>query len=57
MWLGTEAARWLNECLTKDVVDAKSSESRRQTNWREFWLIPCGVVVFSLVLLLLLFTT
>ncbi len=56
MWLGTEASGFLNQSLTKEVADPQTGETRRVTDWRTFWLVPCVGVVVCLILFVLLFS-
>jgi hypothetical protein len=55
MWIGTEASGWLNQYLTKEVVDPKTGVTGRITNWRLFWAVPCVGCVISLILFLAFF--
>jgi nucleoside transporter len=55
MWLGTEFSGWLNQWLTVEVPDPKTSTTVRVTDWRKFWLVPCVGVLISLVVFVLLF--
>jgi nucleoside transporter len=41
MWLGGEASGWLNQWMTRDVVDPTTGQTTRVTNWALFWLVPC----------------
>ena len=53
MWLGTEAAGWLNQALTRETVDEATGQTTRVTNWRAFWAICCLGVVAALVVYLI----
>ena len=55
MYLGTEASGWLNQRLTREVVDPATGTSERVTDWRTFWLIPAVSITVSVVLFVLLF--
>ena len=55
MYFGTEASGWLNQRLTREVVDPATGTSQRITDWRTFWLIPAVSILVSVVLFVLLF--
>ena len=55
MYLGTEASGWLNQRLTRDVVDPATGTVERITDWRTFWLIPAISITVSVVLFVVLF--
>jgi predicted MFS family arabinose efflux permease len=48
MWLGTEAAGWLNQYFTRESVDPATGQVARVTDWGKFWIIPCLGVVTAL---------
>jgi MFS family permease len=54
MWLGTEAAGWLNQRFTKETTDPVTGQTSRLSDWRSFWLIPAVGVVVCLVLFVVL---
>ncbi|HTU26261.1 MAG TPA: MFS transporter [Pirellulales bacterium] len=56
MYLGTEASGWLNQRLTREVVDPATGVADRVTDWRTFWLIPAVTILISVVLFVLLFS-
>jgi hypothetical protein len=56
MWLGTEAAGWLNLLFTHEVVSPETGQPTQVTDWRKFWLVPCIGVIICLVLFVLLFS-
>jgi nucleoside transporter len=49
MWVGTEAAGWLNQHYTSETVDPTTGEKVRVTDWTKFWLIPAVGVVLGLI--------
>jgi nucleoside transporter len=53
MTIGAVASGWLNELLTKEVTDPETGAVVKATDWRTFWLVPCGIVMVSFVLLLI----
>lgn len=55
MYLGTEAAGWLNHRLTRETVDPQTGQTVQETNWRLFWLIPCVAIVVCMIPFALLF--
>jgi nucleoside transporter len=55
MYLGTELSGWLNQALTREVTDPQTGQTRKVTNWRLLWLVPCIGVLVSLALFLVLF--
>jgi nucleoside transporter len=55
MYLGTEASGWLNQRLTREVVDPVTGISERITDWRTFWLIPAVSILISVALFVILF--
>ena len=55
MYLGTEASGWLNQRLTREVVDPATGTAERVTDWRTFWLIPAVSILISVVLFVVLF--
>jgi hypothetical protein len=54
MWLGTEAAGWLNQRFTTESTDPATGMTSRVTDWKSFWLIPAVGVVVCLVLFVVL---
>jgi MFS family permease len=50
MWLGSEAAGWLNHTLTRETVDSTTGQTTRVTDWGKFWSICCMGVVAALAL-------
>lgn len=54
-FLGNEAAGWVNQWCTTEVLDPQTQQKVRVTNWRRFWLIPCAGAVVSLILFVLFF--
>jgi nucleoside transporter len=55
MYLGTEASGWLNQYLTREVVDPKTGSVERVTDWRTFWLIPAVSILASVLIFLMAF--
>jgi hypothetical protein len=55
MWIGTEAAGWLNQHYTRETIDPVSGEKQRVTDWTKFWLIPCIGVVVGLIVFVVSF--
>jgi len=55
MYLGTEASGWLNQRLTREVVDPATGVSERVTDWRTFWLIPAVSILISVALFIIFF--
>jgi nucleoside transporter len=55
MYLGTEGAGWLNQRLTRDVVNPATGQTERVTDWRTFWLVPAIGSAVAVVLFLVLF--
>ncbi|MEX2140497.1 MAG: MFS transporter [Pirellulales bacterium] len=53
MWLGTEAAGWLNQSFTVETVDPATRQTTRVTDWTKFWIIPCLGVVAALAVYLI----
>lgn len=53
MWLGTEAAGWLNHAFTRETTDPATGQTTRVTNWRTFWSISCLGVVAALAVYLI----
>jgi hypothetical protein len=49
MWLGTEAAGWLNQYFTHETIDPATGATKRVTDWSKFWLVPCIGVLIALV--------
>jgi nucleoside transporter len=56
MYIGTEGAGWLNQKLTREVLNAKTGEIERVTDWRTFWLVPAIGSAAAALLFLLLFS-
>jgi hypothetical protein len=50
MWLGSEAAGWLNQSLTRETVDPATGQVTRVTDWGKFWMICCLGVVAALAI-------
>jgi len=51
MYLGAEAAGWLNNRFTTETAPAtEGAHPERTTDWRRFWLVPCVAISISLVL-------
>lgn len=48
MFLGTEASGRLNQLLTQETTDPQTGQTKRVTNWKTFWLIPCIAVFICL---------
>ena len=55
MYLGTEASGWLNQRLTREVVNPATGTSERITDWRTFWLIPAVTILIAVALFVVLF--
>jgi MFS family permease len=55
MYFGTEAAGWLNQYFTREVVDPQTGVASKVTDWRSFWLVPCIGALICLVLFVLFF--
>jgi nucleoside transporter len=55
MWIGTEAAGWLNQHYTRETIDPVTGEKQRVTDWTRFWLIPCVGVVVGLIVFVVSF--
>ncbi len=55
MYFGTEAAGWLNQYYTRDVVDPVTGATSKVTDWRRFWLVPCVGSLICLILFLIFF--
>ena len=55
MYIGTEAAGWLNQHYTKEVTDPATGVVSKVTNWRRFWLVPCVGALICLVLFVVFF--
>lgn len=55
MWLGTEAAGWLNQAYTRETLDPATGQTVRVTNWAMFWLLPCIVVTLALIAFLVFY--
>ncbi|HEY1785012.1 MAG TPA: MFS transporter, partial [Pirellulales bacterium] len=55
MYFGTEASGWLNQRLTREVVDPATGTAERVTDWRTFWLIPAVSILISVVLFVIFF--
>jgi hypothetical protein len=55
MWLGTEAAGWLNHHYTRETTDPRTGRVTHETNWTKFWLIPFIAVTIALVAFLVFF--
>ena len=55
MYLGTEASGWLNQRLTREVVDPATGTVERITDWRTFWLIPAVSILVSVALFVIFF--
>jgi predicted MFS family arabinose efflux permease len=53
MWLGSEAAGWLNQSFTRETVDPATRQTTRVTDWTKFWIIPCLGVVAALAVYLI----
>jgi nucleoside H+ symporter len=53
MWLGSEAAGWLNQAFTRETVDAATGQTVRVTDWRKFWIVNCLGVVAALAVYLI----
>jgi predicted MFS family arabinose efflux permease len=53
MWLGSEAAGWLNQAFTREVPEPSTGQIVRTTDWRRFWAISCFGVVAALVVYLI----
>ena len=49
MYLGAEAAGWLNQFVTKQQTP-ESGETTSETRWGLFWIIPCVIVAICAVL-------
>ncbi|MCY2968827.1 MAG: MFS transporter [Planctomycetota bacterium] len=55
MYLGNEASGWVNQFATIEVTDPATGQTRRETDWRRFWALPCVGVLVALVLFALLY--
>ena len=53
MWLGSEAAGWLNQAFTHETVDPATGQTVRVTDWRKFWIVNCLGVVAALAVYLI----
>jgi predicted MFS family arabinose efflux permease len=53
MWLGSEAAGWLNHSLTQETHDPTTGATVRVTDWTKFWLVACIGVVIPLIVFIL----
>ncbi len=55
MYLGTEFSGRLNQWFTTETTDPETGETKRITDWRKFWLVPCVAVVVALIPFILFF--
>ena len=55
MYIGTEAAGWLNQHYTREVTDPATGTTIKVTDWRRFWLVPCVGALICLVLFVIFF--
>ena len=57
MYLGTEAAGWLNHYFTREVTDPVTGQTTKVTDWRKFWLVPAIGAAICLALFVIFFQT
>lgn len=55
MYVGTEAAGWLNQYYTRDVTDPATGITTKVTDWSRFWLVPCIGALICLALFVVFF--
>lgn len=55
MYVGTEAAAWLNQYYTREITDPATGITSKVTDWRRFWLVPCVGALICLVLFVIFF--